>query len=289
MSPQVVPIGVPQGSTLGPLLFLLYVNDLPQYICNGRIAMFADDTVLYCSGKTFLESEKKLQQCLNNVSNWYDSNRLSLNTSKSHSMLVASSKKFRIQDRHCLSLQIKDINIQQVRNTKYLGITIDDELKWSQYVTEVSSKLTRLVHWFRRLSKILPVSILQLVYKTCLLPVIDYACSIWGSSAAKYIYMIQRLQNNAARAVCKNYDYINIRGIDLVKSLNWMTVKQRIQYFTVTQMFKCIHRMAQNYLSNGIIVMDSPQERELLGQDNTVRLHYYTSLCVGVYGRDNQV
>ena len=66
--------------------------------------------------------------------------------------------------------------------------------------------------------------------------------------------MIQRLQNNAARAVYNNYDYINSRGIDLVKSLNWMTVKQRIQYFTVTQMFKCIHGMAPNYLTNGIIM-----------------------------------
>ena len=145
-------IGVPQGSTLGPLLFLLYVNDLPQYICNGNISMFADDTILYTTGETIHDSKVHLQQCLDSVIEWYDNNRLKLNSNKCQSLLIALSQKISPQERASLSLKIKDEPVQQVHCTKYLGVNVDDELKWNQHVLAVASKLTRLISWFRRLS-----------------------------------------------------------------------------------------------------------------------------------------
>ena len=252
--PYVIPIGVPQGSTLGPILFLLYINDLPQYVHNGQLSMFADDTVIYCTGKTVYEAQCNLQKSLDKVEDWYDKNKLKLNSSKSNSMLIASSSKFNNSDKQSLVLMLKDEAVQLKRETKYLGVYLDDELKWNRHVIEVSGRLTKLVGWLCRLSKYLSLSLLQLVYKTRLLPIIDYACSVWGNSTAKNLYMIQRLQNRAARAVCKNFDYINVRGIDLVRSLGWMTVTQRVEYFTVIQMFKCIHGLAPPYLCNSIIM-----------------------------------
>ena len=108
------------------------------------------------------------------------------------------------------------------------------------------------------------------------MPVIDYACSIWGNSTSKNVYLIQRLQNSAARAYCKNYDYINTRGIDLVKRLNWMTVRQRITYFTVSQMFKCIHGLAPQYLCNGIVMECEANARFTRSlQSNNVHIYHF--------------
>ena len=232
----------------------IYVNDLPQYVNDGRISMFADDTIVYCTGNSVSEAQTKLQQCLSNVEGWYNDNKLILNSSKSNSMLIASVHKYNLMERQSLLLSLKNEIVQQKRETTYLGVCIDDELKWNKHVTGVASRLSKLVGWLSRLSKHLPVSLLQLVYKTRLLPVIDYACSVWGNSTSRNLFMVQKLQNRAARVICKNFDYVNTRGIDLVKRLQWMTVQQRIDYFTIVQMFKCIHGLAPPYLCNSILM-----------------------------------
>ena len=83
-----ISIGVPQGSVLGPIIFLLYVNDLPQHIKNEQCNMFADDTFIYSSGQSISEIQSKLQMAIDSVIPWYESNRLAVNTEKSSVMLI---------------------------------------------------------------------------------------------------------------------------------------------------------------------------------------------------------
>ena len=87
-----ISIGVPQGSVLGPILFLLFVNDLPQHMKNEQCNMFADDTIIYSSGQSISEIQSKLQMAIDSVIPWYESNRLAVNTEKSSVMLSLERK-----------------------------------------------------------------------------------------------------------------------------------------------------------------------------------------------------
>ena len=256
-----ISIGVPQGSTLGPLLFLIYVNDLPQYVTNGRISMYADDTVLYFSGKSVNEVNEGMKKCLSSVCHWYEGNRLCLNTSKSNTMLVASSR-LNIDNRSsCLCIQVQDQDLEQVDSMKYLGVYIDDQLTWDKHISELTSRLSGKVAWLRRLSAKLPKSLLCKSYSTYIQPIMEYACSVWGNCAQYNINQIQRLQNRAARAICKNYDFINTRGIDLVLQLGWTPFSYRRKYFIAMQMFKCIHGLAPANLCNEVIMACEAHDR----------------------------
>ena len=85
-------------------------------------------------------------------------------------------------------------------------------------------------------------------------PTIDYAITVWGNTTLANINNVQRIQDYAARIVMNEFDYVNIRGVELVKQLKWMSVKQRYEYFCLLLMFKCVHGQASDYLCNNVIM-----------------------------------
>ena len=99
----------------------------------------------------------------------------------------------------------------------------------------------------------LPQNLLELVYKTYVLPLFDYACTIWGCTNAN-VSIIQRLQNRAARIITGCFDIINVRGISLVKSLKWQNMQERINYFLCIHMYNCIRGNAPQHLVNSIVM-----------------------------------
>ena len=105
-----------------------------------------------------------------------------------------------------------------------------------------------------RLRNILPFDSLLQMYQSIIQPKIDYAITIWGYTTQYNINRIQRMQNRAIRAILNNYDYVNYRGIDLIAGLNLFNVRQRRDYFMSLLMFKCIHGLAPDYLSNEVIM-----------------------------------
>jgi hypothetical protein len=246
-------IGVPQGSVLGPILFMIYVNDLSQHVHLGTANLYADDTLIYCTGTTVSEVNSKLQKCVNEVFNWYEGNRLVLNASKSNTMLVAS--KYAINQGDCnMNINLNGCVLEQLSALDYLGVKIDDSLTWSEQILKMCKSISFKVSKLARLTKILPYRTVILLYNCFIQPSIDYAITIWGNTSATNLAKIQRLQNFAARAVTKKYDYINYRGIDIVHELGWMDVLQRHNYFQCILMFKSIHGMAPYYLTNNILM-----------------------------------
>jgi hypothetical protein len=246
-----ISIGVPQGSTLGPLLFMVFVNDLPLYINKGRCTMYADDTMLYINDENIADVTLGMNDVLKGVSEWYYANRLVLNVDKSQSMLIG--KKTESDIRNDFAVVLNGVPVERVQNTKYLGLHIDENLKFDSHINELIKKLSAKLSWFSRLRHIVTRDILILTYKTYIQPIIDYACTVWGCSNA-YVNLIQRFQNRAARIVCSNFDIVNTRGEDLVRQLKWQTIQQRINYFLSTQMYNCIHGNAPDYLVNSIVM-----------------------------------
>ena len=137
--------GVPQGSILGPLLFLLHINDLPNTSKLLSFQLFADDTNIYFSRKNLNDLELILNQELHAVAEWMKSNRLALSILKTNFALFHSK---RLKPYKSLNLKIDGVNIQEVSSVKYLGVTFDSNLTWKNHVNELCLKLSKTEVYF---------------------------------------------------------------------------------------------------------------------------------------------
>jgi len=126
-----VTCGVPQGSNLGPLFFLLYVNDI-THVSKFKTTLFADDTVLSFSAKSVIDLKKKVNEELNNIDNWLKHNKLSLNYNKTYYMLIT-----KIPLDFDMNISINNHIISKVDNLKYLGVVLDNKLTWNSHIAQV--------------------------------------------------------------------------------------------------------------------------------------------------------
>ena len=125
-------------------------------------------------------------------------------------------------------------------------------LSWNLQTDSISKKLVFIISRVSRLKPVLPSQMLMYIYSSIIQPKIDYAISIWGYTTAHNINKVQRLQNRAARILTGNFDYVNTRGIDLVKNLGLMNVTQRRDYLMLIMMFKSIHGLVPDYICDEI-------------------------------------
>ena len=134
-SPETVQIGVPQGSILGPLLFTLYINDLPDYLKHCDVTLFADDTVLFISDKSLHNIKSYMNSDLEKLNNWLKLNHLTLSISKSKFMIIGSSQRLNKID--SISFKVDNIDLDEVSSFKYLGIVINNRLNWQDHVDQM--------------------------------------------------------------------------------------------------------------------------------------------------------
>jgi hypothetical protein len=250
-------IGVPQGSVLGPILFLLFSNDLPNNTFLGSCNMFADDTLIYITGNSPQETESNLQMCIDKAVKWYEDNNLLLNASKSNTLLLKPRKH---NSQYELNIAIGNQIIKHVSEAEYLGLRVDDSLSWTSQISKVCKCLGAKISNLKQLRKIGNDDILLYFYETHIQPIIDYGITLWSRTSTKSLSKIQKMQNVCSRIITNNYDY-KIRGIDIVKSLKWMNVSERARYFTCVLIFKCLHNLTPFYLQNDLCFKKDMSDR----------------------------
>ncbi len=221
---RTVSCGVPQGSNLGPILFLLYVNDLPNCLKSTTASMFADDTNLTASGSTSTELYNKLNNDLENIHQWLLANKLTLNTSKTEYMIVGSRQRLGKIDEEA-EIKLGDNKIKKISETKTLGVIVDDQLKWNSHINMVATKVSKGIGMIRRMKAFVPQSTLISVYNSIILPHFDYCSLVWDIGNAYSLEKLQKLQNRAARVITgKSYD---IRSKDILEELSWQPLMER--------------------------------------------------------------
>jgi len=172
--------GVPQGSVLGPLLFLLYINDLPNAVSlNATPILFTDDTSIIITGQNVLRFQEELNATFGNISKWFQANSLSLNISKTH-FTQFFSKNTNYYDTH---VSYENNCISKVNETKFLGININNTLSWKTHIEEMLPKLCSACFAMKSVKPLASQQILKIIYYSYFHSIMSYGVIFWGHSS----------------------------------------------------------------------------------------------------------
>ncbi len=185
--------GIPQGSTLGPLLFILYVNDMPN--CSKKLSfrIFADDTNIFYSSPSIDEIERVMNEEFNHILQYCIINKLSINYKKTNYMLLKSSNK----KTHHINIR----HIEEKSHIKYLGIYIDINFKWTQQIKHVKSKIAKNTGVLNKLRYYVDLRMLKQLYYTLIYPYLNYGLMSWGNTYRTNLNKIRSAQNACVKSI----------------------------------------------------------------------------------------
>mgnify|MGYP001553100430 CR=1 FL=1 len=194
--------GVPQGSILGPLLFLIYINDLPNALQSSFPIMYADDTNIFYSGNNLRQIENSLNNDLQALSKWLSLNKLSLNLTKTHTMLFTLNNNLK---KYKPIIKINNVLIDNTTSTTFLGVIIDQNFTWSKHITHLANKISKSIGILKKTAPVFNKSTLRMLYHAFLQPYFNYCLLIWGNAADIHLDKIIRLQKRAIRIVSRTH------------------------------------------------------------------------------------
>ncbi len=235
---------------LGPLLFLLYINDLPQCLDFSHPRMYADDTSITYAGKDLNEIDDYLNKDLKSVNTWLSSKKLILNLTKTE-FLVITSRQRRVFLSDNPSLTINNFPIEQVSSTKSLGVSIDENLSWKTHIETVCKKISSALGLIKRIRDFVPFYTLLNIFNGWVKPQFDYCSLVWDCCSTGLAEKLQKLQNRAVRILLSApYDS---SATDLFRRLHWKNLRNQRLFAKAIMMFKILNGQTPDYLSNKFI------------------------------------
>ena len=221
--------GVPQGNVVGPLLFIIYVNKIPNETTHSKTPMFADDSKYYRQ-ITSTDDEQLLQRDINSLQEWSVKWELSFNVQKCSAMWFTRKKNVMPANYHLANEEIKSVKTQ-----KDLGIFISDDLKWSNQIAHVVAKANRMLGFLRRhCTQFTNIHCRRLLYLTLFL---SYSSEIWSPQASsRDLVLIEGIQRRATKFITQDY---NSSYSSRLKSLNLLPISYWFEIKDLTFYYKC--------------------------------------------------
>ena len=250
-TPTKVKSGVPQGTVLGPLMFLLYINDIGDQI-DGHMGLFADDSALYGVVGS-IQDAQSLQHDLDNLNEWAHKWQMSFNADKCSILRI-----YRCHNPIDYQYKIGGQELTTVQHHPYLGVELTRDLNWNKHISNIVGKANRTLGFMRRNLSNCPEKIKKQAYHALVRPHLEYASSVWDPHVQKQINDIEAVQRRAARFVKRCYDRTPGTVTTILNELEWPTLQQRRKEARLTMMYKTMN----GQISMGLPPYLIPKERQ---------------------------
>ena len=244
--------GVPQGTVLGPLLFLIYINDLPDSV-KSQVRLFADDCLLYRIIKS-AEDQHTLQENLRSLEQWCAKWGMHLNSSKCEVMTIC-----RRRNQLSCMYTINGEVLKTVDKAKYLGVTIANTLSWSTHTSITAGKANGKIGFLWRNLRHCPKELKEQAYFALVRSIIEYSAAVWDPHLKKDIAQLERVQRRAARFVTGDSSWSS-SVTSMIKDLGWDSLEDRRRDIRLALFYKAVHGLTA-VETEGILVPADPQTR----------------------------
>ena len=236
--------GVPQGSVLGPLLFIVYINDISQAVSHCNIRLFADDTCLFINVDNRVTTAIKIDEDLQSINQWSKQWIISFSPAKTKSLIISNKRDIHLHP----PVHLDNIIVEEVKSHTYLGLQFSHDLKWKKHIDSVAIKARKRLSAMKPLKYKLDRKALQIMYSSFVLPLMEYGNVVWGGSFDCDFAKLEKINTDAMRLITGATAKSNISKLNAETA--FLTIRERSEDAILVMLYKVKSSLSPKYLTD---------------------------------------